>query len=118
MGDSGSSSSIAEELLQLLNANESGLSDEQISNHFGSRYGELVPILNDLLSMNRLDYFIAYLQLLAPRRTFFYRIRHIKAITLILMKKLIMMTELTSIIEYTYIYIQIYIYIHNICIYT
>jgi cytochrome c-type biogenesis protein CcmH/NrfF len=57
MGDSGgsSSSSIAEELLQLLNANESGLSDEQISNHFGPRYGELVPILNDLLSMNRLD---------------------------------------------------------------
>eukprot|EP00596_Hydrurales_sp_CCMP1899_P002715 CAMPEP_0119035672 /NCGR_PEP_ID=MMETSP1177-20130426/2852_1 /TAXON_ID=2985 /ORGANISM="Ochromonas sp, Strain CCMP1899" /LENGTH=271 /DNA_ID=CAMNT_0006994297 /DNA_START=86 /DNA_END=898 /DNA_ORIENTATION=- len=56
MGDSGSSS-IGEELLQLLNANESGLSDEQISNHFGPRYGELVPILNELLSMNRLQLF-------------------------------------------------------------
>jgi cytochrome c-type biogenesis protein CcmH/NrfF len=50
-------SNIAEELLNLLNSNESGLSDEQISGHFGARYGELVPILNDLLSMNRLQLF-------------------------------------------------------------
>jgi hypothetical protein len=50
-------SNIAEELLQLLNSNENGLSDEQISNHFGPRYAELVPILNDLLSMNRLQLF-------------------------------------------------------------
>lgn len=48
---------LAEELLSLLNANESGLSDEQISTHFGPRYGELVHILNDLLSMNRLQLF-------------------------------------------------------------
>ena len=53
----GDSSNLAEELLSLLNANESGLSDEQISNHFGPRYGELVAILNDLLSMNRLQLF-------------------------------------------------------------
>jgi DNA-directed RNA polymerase III subunit RPC6 len=50
-------STIADELLQLLNQDENGLSDEQISNHFGARYAELVPLLNDLLSMNRLQLF-------------------------------------------------------------
>lgn len=50
-------SAISDELLTLLEANESGLSDEQISSHFGDRYATLVSTINDLLSMNRLQLF-------------------------------------------------------------
>ncbi len=48
---------LGSELLRLLQANESGLSDQQISSHFGSRYSELEPIINDLLGMNRMQLF-------------------------------------------------------------
>ena len=48
---------LGDELLFLLQSNESGLSDEQISHHFGDRYPQLVPIINDLLGVNRLQLF-------------------------------------------------------------
>ena len=50
-------SDLTNELLFLLQANENGLSDQQISAHFGSRYTDLVPIINVLLGNNRLQLF-------------------------------------------------------------
>jgi hypothetical protein len=46
--------SISEELLRLLLASEDGLPDEQVRAHFGTRYEQLVPAINDLLASNRL----------------------------------------------------------------
>lgn len=51
------SAGLSNELLMLLQANENGLSDEQISSHFGHRYPDLVPIINDLLGSNRVQLF-------------------------------------------------------------
>eukprot|EP01039_Chlorochromonas_danica_P002818 gene2818-3072_t len=45
---------LSEELLRLLLASEEGISDEQIRSHFGGRYEQLVPAINDLLASNRL----------------------------------------------------------------
>ncbi len=50
-------SDLTNELVFLLHANENGLSDQQISAHFGSRYSDLVPIINAMLSNNRLQLF-------------------------------------------------------------
>lgn len=40
------SSSIESELMVLFQANEEGLSNDNLKTHFGQRYSELVPILN------------------------------------------------------------------------
>lgn len=48
---------LGDELMSLLHSNDAGLSDEQISHHFGERYPQLVTIINDLLSVNRLQLF-------------------------------------------------------------
>jgi DNA-directed RNA polymerase III subunit RPC6 len=61
------STTLGTELLALLQTNDEGLSDEQISAHFGSRYPDLVPVINDLLAVNRL-------QLLTQGDILFYRI--------------------------------------------
>jgi hypothetical protein len=50
--------SLANQLILLLQGNdERGLSDEQISAHFGANYVDLVPIINSMLSSNRLQLF-------------------------------------------------------------
>jgi hypothetical protein len=49
--------SLTDELLTLLHTNEEGLTDEQISNHFGPRYTDLVLVINELLATNRLQLF-------------------------------------------------------------
>jgi hypothetical protein len=50
-------SGLENEIVQLLQTHENGLSDEQISMHFGARYADLVSILNNLLALNRLQLF-------------------------------------------------------------
>jgi hypothetical protein len=45
------------ELLNFLFAYENGVPDGQISQHFGSRYKDLVPVINELLRTNRLQLF-------------------------------------------------------------
>eukprot|EP01031_Cornospumella_fuschlensis_P026414 gene26414-31917_t len=47
-------SQLNDEFLRLLYTSEDGLTDEQIRNHFGARYGQLTSVINDLLSTNRL----------------------------------------------------------------
>ena len=54
---SGKSASLSYELSSLLQASERGLTDEQISTHFGARYAELVPVINEMLGSNRLQLF-------------------------------------------------------------
>lgn len=50
-------SPLAEELLRLLLANEDGYSDDNIKSYFGTKYEELAPAINELLSQNRLQLF-------------------------------------------------------------
>jgi hypothetical protein len=50
-------SHLAEELLRLLLSNEDGYSDESIRIQFGSKYEQLAPAINELLSANRLQLF-------------------------------------------------------------
>lgn len=47
--------SLKDQLLGLLSANESGIPDQRLRDHFGSSYADLVTIINDLLRMNRLQ---------------------------------------------------------------
>lgn len=47
--------SLSEKLVSLLNAHEDGLPDNSLREHFGSSYEAMVPIINDLLSSNRLQ---------------------------------------------------------------
>jgi DNA-directed RNA polymerase III subunit RPC6 len=61
------SKSLADELLALLHANDDQLSDKDVSMHFGERYPDLVPVINDLLAVNRM-------QLLTQGDVLFYRI--------------------------------------------
>ena len=57
-GISGSTIELQELLVQKLQEHEDGLSDEDIRRIFGDRYGQdLVQILNNLLSLNRLQLF-------------------------------------------------------------
>ncbi len=58
---------LTDEFLQLLQYNEEGLSDDQINGHFGDRYQGLAPVLNSLLSANRL-------QLFQKNGTLFYKL--------------------------------------------
>ena len=51
------STALTNELLTLLSSHEEGVPDEVISAHFGSRYKDLVPVINDLLLHNRLQLF-------------------------------------------------------------
>jgi hypothetical protein len=46
--------SIGDELLRLLQASEEGIADDLIRGHFGSRYEQLAPAINELLGINRL----------------------------------------------------------------
>jgi AraC-like DNA-binding protein len=49
---------LAQQLIALLQVNdEKGLSDQQISAHFGPHYTALAPIINAMLSSNRLQLF-------------------------------------------------------------
>lgn len=50
-------SSLTNELLALLSSHDAGAPDDLISSHFGSRYKDLVPVINDLLRTNRLQLF-------------------------------------------------------------
>lgn len=45
----------ATELLQYLLSSEEGYSDDQLKRHFGDRYIQLVPHVNELLAGNRLQ---------------------------------------------------------------
>lgn len=52
-----SSANLANELLALLASREEGVPDDRILAHFGPRYKDLVPVINDLLRSNRLQLF-------------------------------------------------------------
>jgi hypothetical protein len=52
---SGGLSVLATELLQYLLSSDEGYSDEQLKRHFGDRYTQLVPHVNELLMFNRLQ---------------------------------------------------------------
>lgn len=60
-------SNLLDDLLHVLHSNESGISDNALRSTFGSKYSDLVPIINDLLQSNRL-------QLLMQGDTLFYKI--------------------------------------------
>jgi hypothetical protein len=46
---------LATELLQYLLSSDEGYSDDQLKRHFGDRYIQLVPHVNELLMFNRLQ---------------------------------------------------------------
>jgi hypothetical protein len=50
--------SLSDQLLQVLHGNEDGVSDNELKRYFGDRYGELVPIINELLGANRIQLFL------------------------------------------------------------
>eukprot|EP01040_Poterioochromonas_malhamensis_P021641 gene21641-26154_t len=52
---SGGLSVLATELLHYLLSSDEGYSDEQLKRHFGDRYTQLVPHVNELLMFNRLQ---------------------------------------------------------------
>jgi hypothetical protein len=47
-------SALTAELFSLIQGSEEGISDESIRSHFGPRYEQLAPAINDLLANNRL----------------------------------------------------------------
>jgi hypothetical protein len=48
---------LARELLTFLHLNADGTTDEKVLEHFGVRYKDLVPVINELLQSNRLQLF-------------------------------------------------------------
>lgn len=50
-------SALADELIRLVQAYEQGVTDTEIQSYFKDRYNSLPPIINALLSQNRLKLF-------------------------------------------------------------
>ena len=50
-------SAIADELLRVLLAHDEGVADEQIKEHFGSRYELVAGAINELSACHRLQFF-------------------------------------------------------------
>lgn len=48
---------LTQELLSLLQRRSEGVTDEELSTHFGSKYLQLPPVINELTSANRLSLF-------------------------------------------------------------
>jgi hypothetical protein len=46
---------LANELIDFLTSQADGASDERISQYFGPRYKDLVPVINELLRTNRIQ---------------------------------------------------------------
>jgi len=51
------SAALTAELLSLVQSSDEGLTDERVRQTFGSRYEQLAPSINELLSNNRLQLF-------------------------------------------------------------